>query len=283
VLTTVITATAPSPLPQQLNTVDNNERKQRERPRSNGRFRPSTPKRSQQVKIKEFKPYRSQLSRPTSRSQNLDSFQTLKTYLENIKQKQAVRHIESPSLHRPRKYSVDKSEDIQVIQKESSTDSRRADLFGQKDLLKEKILNNNRQFEKITEAPSTTPHPPPDPQPLPPPQESKASSTNTASQAKVAESTSIVTVFLSGKVPGVYSTSLKTVTLTSESPVATREKRHAENVIRPTKTLRLNQDATESNSYWDFVIEGSFEEAEQPECSEHTVTVTVVETVGCLI
>ena len=145
-LTTVITATAPSPLPQQLNTLDQNERKQkqRERPRSNGRFRPSTPKRSQQVNIKEFKPYRSQLSQPTSRSQNLDSFQTLKTYLKAIKQKQAVRPIESPSLHRLRKYSVDKSEDIEVIQKESTTDSRRADLFAQKDLLKDKILNNNR-------------------------------------------------------------------------------------------------------------------------------------------
>lgn len=285
VLTTVITATAPSPLPQQLNTLDQNERKQkqRERPRSNGRFRPSTPKRSQQVNIKEFKPYRSQLSRPTSRSQNLDSFQTLKTYLKAIKQKQAVRPIESPSLFRPRKYSVDKSEDMQVIQKESSTDSRRADLFSQKDLLKEKIKNNNRQFEKITEAPRTTPLPPPEPQPLPPPQKSQASSTNTASQAKVAESTSIVTVFLSGKVPGVYSTSLKTVTLTSESPEATREKRHAEGIIRPTTTLRLNQDATESNNYWDLVIESSFEEAEKLECREHTVTVTVVETVGCHI
>ena len=97
----------------------------------------------------------------------------------------------------------------------------------------------------------------------------------------MAESTSIVTVYLSGKVPGVYSTSLKKVTLTSESPEATREKRNAEGIIRATKTLRLYQDATESNNYWDLVIESSFEEAEQPECREHTVTVTVVETVGC--
>lgn len=285
VVTTVITATAPSPLPKQLNTLDHNQQKQKqmERPRSNGRFRPSTPKRSQQVKIKEFKPHRSQLSRPTSRSQNLDSFNTLKTYLKSFKQKQAGGPIESPSLHRPRKYTVDKSEDIQVIQRDSSTYSRRADLFGQKDLLKEKIVNNNRKLEKIPEAPSTTPMPPPERKPLPPPQKSHATSKSIGSEAPVAASTSIVTLYLSGKVPGVYSTSLKTVTLESESPAATREKRHAEGVIRPTKTLRLDQDAAESTSYWDLVIESSFEEAKQPECREHTVTVTVVETVGCHI
>ena len=100
--------------------------------------------------------------------------------------------------------------------------------------------------------------PPQEPQPLQSTQKSQATSKSTASQAKVAESTSIVTVYLSGKVPGVYSTSLKTVTLESESPIATREKRHAEGIIRPTKTLRLHQDATESSSYWDLVIESSF-------------------------
>jgi len=299
VLTTLITATKPAAVLKQINTVDHNDRhqKQRERPRSNNRFRPNLPKRSQQVNIKPFKPQRPQikpfkperpqLNRPTSRSQSLDSFESLKSYLKSIKQKHAVGPTESPSLLRPRKYTVDRSEDTPV--------SRRAGLFGSTDLLKEQILNPVRKLVETNNPPTTTPSPPPEPQPLPPPnpqelpppkpqpvpppEQPQATSEATASNDQVVAITSISTIFISGKVPGVYTTSLKTIIVKSASP---REKRHAEGLIRPTKTITLDRDATEHH-HWDLMIESSFEEAAKPECGQHTVTVTVVETVGCQV
>ena len=117
----------------------------------------------------------------------------------------------------------------------------------------------------------------------PEPVQSPTTSTNTASKETAAVSTSVVTLFISGSIPGEYTTSLKTITVDSTGTEVTREKRQAEGLIRPTKTIRLDQDATDSDSYWDLVIEGSFEAPESSECRDHTVTVTVVETVGCHI
>eukprot|EP00092_Neocalanus_flemingeri_P007168 GFUD01007745.1.p1 GENE.GFUD01007745.1~~GFUD01007745.1.p1 ORF type:complete len:525 (+),score=98.23 GFUD01007745.1:198-1772(+) len=282
ILTTVITATPPAPLPQQINTVSHNEREQKkERPRSNGRFRPSTPKRANQVKIKEFRrPQRPQISRPRSRPQSLDSFQTLKNYLNNIKQNQANRPKESSSTVRPRplNFFQDKSTE-QREPKEKIEDSpkedRRLGLFGPKELIKDQITNNNRKVEEIKVSPTTSALS--QPQPI----QSQATNEKTVSQDPEAVSTSIVTLFISGRVPGEYTTSLKTVIVDSSGTEVTREKRQAEGLIRPTKTVRLDHDATESDSYWDLVIESSFEEPQLSECRDHTVTVTVVETIGC--
>jgi len=268
ILTSVITATPSVTNPQILNTLEHNLRKEKERPKSNGRFRPSLPRRPTQVKIKPFKPQRPQFGRPKSQTQNLESFQTLKSYLKNIKQNQTPGPVKLPSLHRPRKYSVDKSEEEPV--------SRRAGLFGSKNLLKAKINNSKNKLKEITE-PSTPapPPPPPEPKPLPSPQQSDSKSDATATKDNAVESTSIVTVYLSGKVPGVYSTSLKTVIVE-----ASRAKRSADLVIQPTKTIPLDEESVD-HSYWNLILDSSFEENSAPACTQQTVTVTVTETVGC--
>jgi len=271
ILTSIITATPSATTPKQLNTLDQNHREEKERQRSSGRFRPSLPRRPTQVKIKPFQPQRPKFGRPKSQTQNLESFQTLKSYLKNIKQKQTPGPAKLPSLHRPRKYSVDKSEEQPV--------SRRAGLFGSKNLLKDKINNSKNKFKEITEPPTTVPPPPPppppEPKPLPPPQQSDSKNEATATKDHAVESTSIVTVYLSGKVPGVYSTSLKTVIVE-----ASRAKRSADLVIQPTKTIPLEEESLD-HSYWNLVLDSSFEENNAPACSQHTVTVTVIETVGC--
>jgi len=282
VLTTVITATTPIPLPRQLNTLDHNEPSEKEwkRPVSNRRFRPNITPRTPQVNIKKFRPHnRPEISRTTESSQRLDSFQTLKGYLKSIKQKQS---IGSQGLHRPRKYTVDRSEDQTFQPKEVSENSGRTNLFGSKDLLKEKILDSARKREEAKKDQTTTsPAPPPAPEPLPAPQQTPTVDALSPDKEPEVEKTSVVTVYLSGKVPGVYSTSLKTVIIESASPSQAREKRHAAGLIQPTKTLKIEEDSTNSNGYWDLIIEGSFEDSVEPQCKDHTVTVTVVETVGC--
>ena len=273
ILTSIITATPSATTPKQLNTLDHNHKDEKERQRSSGRFRPSLPRRPTQVKIKPFQPQRPKFGRPKSQTQNLESFQTLKSYLKNIKQKQTPGPAKLPSLHRPRKYSVDKSEEQPV--------SRRAGLFGSKNLLKDKINDSKNKFKEITEPPTTVPPPsappppPPEPKPLPPPQQSDSKNEATATKGHAVESTSIVTVYLSGKVPGVYSTSLKTVIVE-----ASRAKRSADLVIQPTKTIPLEEESLD-HSYWNLVLDSSFEENNAPACSQHTVTITVVETDWC--
>jgi len=278
VLTKVITATTPAPLPRQLHTVDHNQREQKrkERPRSNGRFRPNKLHQSPQVKIKEFrKPQRPNSTRPPSRQQSLDSFQSLKNYLRNIKQNQSVRQKESSSLSRarPHKNFTDKSNDQQetvVNHRVDSEDDGRAGLFGPKNLLKDKITHEISKSKDTTVTSATTSLPPEHPV------------QNADVKESAAVSTSVVTLFISGSVPGEYTTSLKTVTVDSAGSI-TRERRQAESQIRPTKTVRLDQDAmTESDSYSNFNLESSFEPVEpEAECGAYTVTVTVVETVGC--
>jgi len=278
VLTKVITATTPAPLPRQLHTVDHNQREQKrkERPRSNGRFRPNKLYQSPQVKIKEFrKPQRPNSTRPPSRQQSLDSFQSLKNYLRNIKQNQSVRQKESSSLSRarPHKNFTDKSNDQQetvVNHRVDSEDDGRAGLFGPKNLLKDKITHKISKSKDTTVTSATTSLPPEHPV------------QNADVKESAAVSTSVVTLFISGSVPGEYTTSLKTVTVDSAGSI-TRERRQAESQIRPTKTVRLDQDAmTESDSYSNFNLESSFEPVEpEAECGAYTVTVTVVETVGC--
>ena len=60
--------------------------------------------------------------------------------------------------------------------------------------------------------------------------------------------TSVVTVFLSGKVPGVFSTSLKTVILTGEEE-AGRARREAAEIL-PTRRLEIPQI---TDDYWHLI------------------------------
>jgi len=93
-------------------------------------------------------------------------------------------------------------------------------------------------------------------------------------------SVSIITIFLSGSVPGVYSTSLSTVTLSDST--GTRSKREAlqiisnsvqtpEDNIRPTRSLKKETSAH---------IE--LEQTEKDYCNVKTVTITVLNTQTCI-
>jgi len=94
-------------------------------------------------------------------------------------------------------------------------------------------------------------------------------------------SVSIITIFLSGSVPGVYSTSLSTVTLSDST--GQRSKREAveiisnkvetpENDIRPTRSIKKETSA---------LIE--HDQTERDYCNVKTVTVTVINTQPCIL
>jgi len=94
-------------------------------------------------------------------------------------------------------------------------------------------------------------------------------------------SVSIITIFLSGSVPGVYSTSLSTVTLSDST--GQRSKRAAleiisntvetpENDIRPTRSIKKETSA---------LIKP--DQTERDYCNVKTVTVTVINSQPCIL
>ena len=96
---------------------------------------------------------------------------------------------------------------------------------------------------------------------------------------------SVLTVYISGRVPGVFTTSLSTIFYNGAPPddnhdnsdKSDRVKRHVEAVITPTKTVKLDSDL--SDHYFELIESGlnSYDEASK-DCDD-TKTVTVTETV----
>ena len=97
---------------------------------------------------------------------------------------------------------------------------------------------------------------------------------------------SVITVYISGSVPGVFTTSLSTILFNNPNEDATnnvsdlldRKKRHVEALIKPTKTVRIVESDT-MEDYLDIIESGlnSFEYVD--EC-KNQVTVTVTTTIS---
>ena len=96
---------------------------------------------------------------------------------------------------------------------------------------------------------------------------------------------SVITVYLSGSVPGVFSTSLSTITypgfrdeVTEDREVIDRKKRHVEAIIQPSRTVHL--DTTEIREDHEDIIESGLNDILHDSCGDKRVTVTVTSTVS---
>lgn len=223
----------------------------------------------------------------TEKSESLDSFETLKGYLNRIKNK--TRNPLRTPFKRPslRQHKVTKEESVtgeddlkdddDEEQEEGNIQNNyRANLFGRRNLLKEKISSSIYR----TAEPSMEPRLEPSLEPsvelsVEPsvevsvePSVEVSSSQEVDIQPSVIESslvvnvasnvrveleetdlrTSVITVFLSGKVPGVFSTSLKTVILSGEEEPE-RHRREATEIL-PTRSLETPQM---TDSYWHLI------------------------------
>ena len=96
---------------------------------------------------------------------------------------------------------------------------------------------------------------------------------------------SVVTVYLSGSVPGVFSTSLSTVLYpgiredTEDKEVIDRRKRHVEVIIQPSRTVIL--DTTEMRDDAVNIIESGLNDIlHDDSCRDKRITVTVTSTVS---
>lgn len=96
---------------------------------------------------------------------------------------------------------------------------------------------------------------------------------------------SVITVYLSGSVPGVFSTSLSTIVypgfrdeVTEDTEVIDRKKRHVEAIIQPSRTVHL--DTTEIREDHEDIIESGLNDILHDSCGDKRVTVTVTSTVS---
>ena len=97
---------------------------------------------------------------------------------------------------------------------------------------------------------------------------------------------SVITVYLSGSVPGVFSTSLSTITypgfrdeVEEDKEAIDRKKRHVEVIIQPSRTVNL--DTTEiREDYVDIIESGLNNVLQGDSCGDKRVTVTMTTTVS---
>ena len=95
---------------------------------------------------------------------------------------------------------------------------------------------------------------------------------------------SVITIYLSGSVPGVFSTSLSTIVypgfrdeVTEDTEVIDRKRRHVEAIIKPSRTVQL--DTTEIRE--DYIIESGLNNVLHGDsCGDKRVTVTVTSTLS---
>ena len=108
-----------------------------------------------------------------------------------------------------------------------------------------------------------------------------------ASRPDLVTRSSVVTVYLSGSVPGVFSTSLSTVLYpgirdpeeTEDKEVIDRRKRHVEAIIQPSRTVIL--DTTEMREDAVNIIESGLNDIlHDDSCKDKRITVTVTSTVS---
>ena len=108
-----------------------------------------------------------------------------------------------------------------------------------------------------------------------------------ASRPDLVTRSSVVTVYLSGSVPGVFSTSLSTVLYpgirdpeeTEDKEVIDRRKRHVEAIIQPSRTVIL--DTTEMREDAVNIIESGLNDILYDDsCRDKKITVTVTSTVS---
>ena len=229
----------------------------------------------------------------SEKPERLDSFETLKGYLNRIKTGKPP--FKRPSLRNKvttgedQKNQEEKEEkEEQEVEVETPSNNYRANLFGRRNLLKEKISSSIYRtqmpsVEASVEA-SIVPSPTevsaaPTVSEVSPSEESPSLVVNVASSVRVEGGkepepelrTSVVTLYLSGSVPGVFSTSLQTVILPSEGE-SQRYRREAVQIL-PTRT----KEAPEiTESYWDL-IESSLNSLGGDTGSER-ITITITRT-----
>ena len=105
------------------------------------------------------------------------------------------------------------------------------------------------------------------------------------SRPDIVKKSSVITVYLSGSVPGVFSTSLSTIIYdgirdekTEDMELIDRKKRHVEAIIEPTRTVHL--DNTEiSDDYLDIIASGLNDIVHSDSWGDKRATVTVTSTV----
>ena len=221
----------------------------------------------------------------SEKPERLDSFETLKGYLNRIKTRKPP--FKRPSLVLNKVTTEEDQKDEKEKEVEVQTQHNyRANLFGRRNLLKEKISSSIYRTHQPSIEPSIEPSlepslepSPTEVSPAPTVTGSPSLVVNVASSVRVEEGkepepevrTSVVTLYLSGSVPGVFSTSLQTVILPSEGE-SQRYRREAVE-IQPTRSLEA-PEMTES--YWDL-IESSLNSLGGDSDSER-VTVTITRT-----
>lgn len=220
----------------------------------------------------------SQIRTTTSeKPERLDSFETLKGYLNRIKTGKPP--FKRPSLILNKVTTEGDQNDEKEKEVEVQTQNNyRANLFGRRNLLKEKISSSIYRTHQPSIEPSIEPSPT-EVSPAPTVTESPSLVVNVASSVRVEEGeeeepevrTSVVTLYLSGSVPGVFSTSLQTVILPSEGE-SQRYRREAVEIL-PTRSLEAPEM---TDSYWDL-IESSLNSLGGDSDSER-VTVTITRT-----
>ena len=177
----------------------------------------------------------------TERPEGLESFETLKGYLNRIKNKTSKPlrpPFKRPSL-RPNKVTTEASVPREEEKEEIQHDYR-ANLFGRRNLLKQKISSSISRTQIIEPTVPTVTEVSSSEEIILEPSIESSLVVNVASNVRVEGEdtdlrTSVLTVFLSGKVPGVFSTSLKTVILSGEEETG-RQRRAAEEIL-PTMSL----------------------------------------------
>lgn len=209
-------------------------------------------------------PEQDRKSTSAEKPESLDSFETLKGYLNRIKNKtrNTLRTpFKRPSLRQhkvTKEKSVTGEEDLKVEdddeqQEENIQHNYRANLFGRRNLLKDKISSSIYRTPEPRQEPSVTEASRSQEVDIEPSVIESSLVVNVASNVRVEGeqtdlSTSVVTVFLSGKVPGVFSTSLKTVIL-SGGEESERRRREAVEIL-PTRSLETPQM---TDSYWHLI------------------------------
>ena len=213
----------------------------------------------------------------SEKPERLDSFETLKGYLNRIKTRK-------PPFKRPSLVNKVTTEGDQKEQKEEkevdvqTQNNYRANLFGRRNLLKEKISSSIYRTQEPSIEPSIEPSPTevsPGPTVTEVTEETPSLVVNVASSVRVEGGkepeprTSVVTLYLSGSVPGVFSTSLQTVILPSEGD-SQRYRREAL-TIRPARS----REAPEmTDSYWDLIESSLNSLGADSDSDKVTVTVT---------
>ena len=230
----------------------------------------------------------------SEKPERLDSFETLKGYLNRIKNRKPP--FKRPSLRLNKvtsgaEQTDEKEEEKEVEKVEVETQNNyRANLFGRRNLLKEKISSSIYRTHQPSMEPSMEPsiEPSIEPSPTnlsPAPSVSESSEESPSLVVSVASSvrveggveeepelrTSVVTLYLSGSVPGVFSTSLQTVILPSEESEGRERSRREALEILPTTTL---EGPEMTDSYWDLIESSLNSLGADSDSDKVTVTVT---------